>query len=203
MYCLKVCSNIFSFYFYFLKRCPQHLQRQHLQRPQRLEQQHQTLQIRQVILYNAMLKRELFKSNRFFLIIQIQVHRLHRLHRLQRLQPQLRFRVRKDIEGRRKFFKEFKFSIIIIFKECGNVYATNNVKIVGGIVANQSSWPSIAYIRWNYRGIYLLPNGAKVRISSWLACEGALISTRKILTAGKNQNKVISAHLFNLLYKLL
>jgi len=81
------------------------------------------------------------------------------------------------------------FANICLYKACGNVYATNNVRIVGGIVANQGSWPSIAYIRWNYRGDYTLPTGVTVTASAGFACDGTLISTRKILTAGKIQIK--------------
>jgi len=58
-------------------------------------------------------------------------------------------------------------------------------------VANQGSWPSIAYIRWNYRGDYTLPTGVTVTASVWSACDGTLISTRKILTAGKNDKKCL------------
>ena len=82
----------------------------------------------------------------------------------------------------------FKFiAIICLYIACGNVYATNNVRIVGGVVANQGSWPSIAYIRWTYRGDYTLPTGVTVTASAGSACDGTLISTRKILTAGKKR----------------
>ena len=60
------------------------------------------------------------------------------------------------------------------------------MKIVGGIVANQGSWPSIAYINWKYKGDYLLPTGDVVIVTTGtLACDGTLISTKKILTAGR------------------
>ena len=41
----------------------------------------------------------------------------------------------------------------------------NKQRIVGGVVANQGSWPSIAYVRWNYRGDYTLPTGVTVTAS--------------------------------------
>ena len=69
---------------------------------------------------------------------------------------------------------------------CGLVSATNNVKIVGGVVATQGSWPSIAYIRWSYKANYKLPTGVTVAYTSgYISCDGTLISTRKILTAGE------------------
>ena len=69
---------------------------------------------------------------------------------------------------------------------CGLVSATNNVKIVGGVVATQGSWPSIAYIRWGYKANYKLPTGVIVTFTSgYISCDGTLISTRKILTAGE------------------
>ena len=58
------------------------------------------------------------------------------------------------------------------------------MKIVGGIVANQGSWPSIAYVDWKFKGNFLLPTGVTVIATSGASCGGTLISTRKILTAG-------------------
>ncbi len=91
-----------------------------------------------------------------------------------------------------KYFKIHKCEIIrrinfkFYFKVCGNFYVTNNLKIVGGIVANVGSWPSIAYMNWNYKGTYLLPTGVRVSVNvPTIACAGTLISKRHILTAGK------------------
>jgi len=57
---------------------------------------------------------------------------------------------------------------------------------VGGIVATQGSWPSIAYIIWNYKADYTLPSGVTVTYTApGSSCGGTLITTRKILTAGK------------------
>jgi hypothetical protein len=73
-------------------------------------------------------------------------------------------------------------------KACGNVYVSNNVRITGGQVANQGSWPSIAYFTWNYKGDYILPTGVTVTVTAnQVSCQGTLISTRKIITAGLRQ----------------
>ncbi len=58
------------------------------------------------------------------------------------------------------------------------------MKIVGGIVANKGSWPSIAYVKWNFMGDFSLPTGVTVTVTWGASCGGTLISTRKILTAG-------------------
>jgi secreted trypsin-like serine protease len=73
------------------------------------------------------------------------------------------------------------------FVACGNVYTTHNIhaRIVGGIEASQGSWPSIAFVQWDYKGVFLLPTGVKVMVTVVDYCGGTLISTRKILTAGK------------------
>jgi hypothetical protein len=75
------------------------------------------------------------------------------------------------------------------FVACGNVYVTNNIyaRIVGGIEAYQGSWPSIAFVQWNYKEEFLLPTGVNVMVSVVGDCGGTLISTRKILTAGKKR----------------
>ena len=70
---------------------------------------------------------------------------------------------------------------------CGTVNFGNNVKIVGGIVATQGSWPSIAYIEWRYKADFLLPSGQIYPYKYASACDGTLITTRKILTAGKHK----------------
>ena len=63
----------------------------------------------------------------------------------------------------------------------------NNVKIVGGVEATQGSWPSIAFIIWRYKADYLLPTGVTVTVTTSSSCDGTLITTRKILTAGKQK----------------
>jgi secreted trypsin-like serine protease len=85
-----------------------------------------------------------------------------------------------------------KFSILLLtlafLKEtqaqtCGVVNFPNNVKIVGGVIANQGSWPSIAYISWNYKAYYQLPTGVIVLVTASKQCDGTLIATNKVLTA--------------------
>jgi hypothetical protein len=70
---------------------------------------------------------------------------------------------------------------------CGTVNFVNNVKIVGGVVATQGSWPSIAFIIWRYKADYLLPSGQTYSYQTASACDGTLITTRKILTAGNHK----------------
>ena len=58
-------------------------------------------------------------------------------------------------------------------------------------MANQGSWPSIAFIRWNFKANYRLPTGLTVTYTSpTYSCDGTLISTRKILTAGNNKKEI-------------
>ena len=61
---------------------------------------------------------------------------------------------------------------------CGRIYATPNIKIVGGIPANAHSWPSIAYVRFNYKAdnIYLSDLGIYVSVSLSEACGGTLVN---------------------------
>ena len=47
--------------------------------------------------------------------------------------------------------------IKLFFTECGVSYSTPNLKIVGGVTAVANSWPSIAYIRFNYKATTYLP----------------------------------------------
>ena len=58
------------------------------------------------------------------------------------------------------------------------------MRIVGGVVANQGSWPSIAFVSWNYKAQYRLPTGVTVTVSTGSNCGGTLIATDKVLTAG-------------------
>ena len=54
---------------------------------------------------------------------------------------------------------------------------------MGGLVAVPNSWPSIAFLVWRYNGIYLLPTGQYVNLTSTTFCAGTLITTRQLLTA--------------------
>ena len=58
------------------------------------------------------------------------------------------------------------------------------MRIVGGVVANQGSWPSIAFVSWNYKASYKLPTGVTVVVTTGSSCDGTLIETNKVLTAG-------------------
>jgi V8-like Glu-specific endopeptidase len=68
-------------------------------------------------------------------------------------------------------------------KECGKVFASQNVKIVGGVTATPNSWPSIAYLEFNYRQNYRLPTGITVQATFGSACGGTLIDRQTVLTA--------------------
>ena len=57
------------------------------------------------------------------------------------------------------------------------------MKIVGGTTATANSWPSIAYVKWNYQGTYRVSSGASVTYSFSAACGGTLIDRQTILTA--------------------
>ena len=100
------------------------------------------------------------------------------------------------------FFGKFDFDLlflsiflkIILYKikqnqaACGTVNFGNNVKIAGGIEATQGSWPSIAYIEWNYKANYSMPDGETYTYTApMFPCGGTLITTRIILTAGKHK----------------
>ncbi len=61
--------------------------------------------------------------------------------------------------------------------------ATSNLKIVGGITAIEGSWPSIAFIIWNYKADFLLPNGVTLTEVFKSYCGGTLIDRKTILTA--------------------
>ncbi len=58
------------------------------------------------------------------------------------------------------------------------------MKIVGGVVANRGSWPSIAFVSWNYKASYKLPTGVTVTVTTGSNCGGTLIARDKVLTAG-------------------
>jgi hypothetical protein len=65
--------------------------------------------------------------------------------------------------------------------ECGKVFATQNVKIVGGVSATANSWPSIAYVTFKYKQTYRLPTGVSVVYNSGSSCGGTLID-KKVCT---------------------
>jgi secreted trypsin-like serine protease len=67
--------------------------------------------------------------------------------------------------------------------ECGKVFATQNVKIVGGVSATANSWPSIAYVTFKYKQTYRLPTGVSVVYNSGSSCGGTLIDKKFVLTA--------------------
>ena len=92
-----------------------------------------------------------------------------------------------------------------IHKECGQSFTSSNVqrsnlKIVGGKVATQGSWPSIAYLVWNYKGNFTLPTGVNVTVTRRSFCDGTLISTRKVLTAAHCIPTTISYMYANVTY---
>ncbi len=58
------------------------------------------------------------------------------------------------------------------------------MKIVGGVVANRGSWPSIAFVSWNYKASYTLPTGVTVIITTGSNCGGTLIARNRVLSAG-------------------
>jgi len=86
------------------------------------------------------------------------------------------------------FFKVAFLLFVVYCKESTGQQCSgnnnNNVRIVGGVIANQGSWPSIALIIWNYKGTYRLPTGVTVTVTAGsVRCDGTLISTARVLTA--------------------
>ena len=59
--------------------------------------------------------------------------------------------------------------------ECGQVFSQQNLKIVGGTDAVAYSWPSMAYIKFDYKENYSLSSGLSVSYSFSGACGGTLI----------------------------
>ncbi len=58
------------------------------------------------------------------------------------------------------------------------------MKIVGGTTAVSNSWPSLAYIRFNYKATaYISGYGVYVTFTYASACGGTLIDRQTILTA--------------------
>ena len=55
---------------------------------------------------------------------------------------------------------------------------------MGGITAVPASWPSIIYLKWNYRNTFSVSNGgASVTYSFSSACGGTLIDRQTVMTA--------------------
>ena len=61
---------------------------------------------------------------------------------------------------------------------------------MGGVVANQGSWPSIGYLTFVYTFDQLLQTGGNttLRVTKSSLCDATLISTRKVLTAGNKSS---------------
>ena len=64
-------------------------------------------------------------------------------------------------------------------------------------MANQGSWPSIAYLRWNYKARVQVNDGSYKNLSTGIACDGTLISRSLILTAAHCIPLSISLYDFN------
>ena len=67
--------------------------------------------------------------------------------------------------------------------ECGKTFAVNNLRIVGGSTAIPNSWPSMAYVKFNYKATFLSPQGVKLTYTFSSSCGGTLITRNKVLTA--------------------
>ena len=81
--------------------------------------------------------------------------------------------------------------------ECGRVYTD---KLTNG--DRTHSWPSIAYITWNYKANIFLPNGIKLNIKSSQYCEGTLIDLHRILTAASCVPNFIRFDYANVSYEM-
>ena len=57
------------------------------------------------------------------------------------------------------------------------------MKIVGGNTAVANSWPSIAYVKWNYKAKYSVSSGTSMTYVFSGTCGGTLIDRHTILTA--------------------
>ena len=62
-------------------------------------------------------------------------------------------------------------------------YFPANVKSVGGSRATAGSWPSLAYIKWNYKASYFFETGDYLTYAFSASCGGTLIDRQTILTA--------------------
>ncbi|CAF0860178.1 unnamed protein product [Brachionus calyciflorus] len=74
---------------------------------------------------------------------------------------------------------DYGYSGVNCEDECGLIYSTPNVKIVGGVEALPNSWPSTALIYFTYRSRDI-PN----QQTASFTCGGTLIDRLTILTAG-------------------
>ncbi len=64
------------------------------------------------------------------------------------------------------------------------VYASaNSQRIVGGEYAVPHSWPSAAYIRFNYKAVVVIQNSVSKIVTFSSTCGGTLIDRRTVLTA--------------------
>lgn len=82
------------------------------------------------------------------------------------------------------YFFSNKTILKIHIKECGKTYSQPDLRIVGGKEANPYSWPSMAYIKFNYRTrIQIKENNQEIIKEFGFACGGSLIDRRTVLTA--------------------
>lgn len=70
----------------------------------------------------------------------------------------------------------------IFNKVCGKTSNPSNVKIVGGVEANDHSWPAEVYIYMNFKGTYQIDD-KNVTIIQSSSCGGTLIDEFTVLTA--------------------
>ena len=85
-------------------------------------------------------------------------------------------------------FLNFYLNILVCncnfqFKECGLVFAGTNLKIVGGIDAVAHSWPSLAYVEFNYKFRIQTANHRPRTYPFRSTCGGTLIGRDTVLTA--------------------
>ena len=57
------------------------------------------------------------------------------------------------------------------------------MRIVGGMTAVANSWPSIAYVKFNYKASFRTPQGTMLTYTFSSSCGGTLIDRKRILTA--------------------
>ncbi|CAF1021331.1 unnamed protein product [Brachionus calyciflorus] len=69
--------------------------------------------------------------------------------------------------------------------ECGQFDSAPNVKIVGGIEATRNSWPSMAFIKFDYKFDAITSSNQKIVESINDGCVGTLIDQTTVLTAAQ------------------